>query len=163
MCFKAFALTGRIADCLYTQGVALGYELLPLQGVLLWAAWPSGCAAMGCLTFRACCLYGLLGLQGVLLIWASWPSGRAAYMGLLPFQGVLLWVAWPSGCAAMGFLAFRACCCGLLDLHGVAAYMGFCPLPLLYPSASDFQFRYAPVTVGSGRDALTSPKLFWSV
>ena len=27
----------------------------------------------------------------------------------------------------------------------------FCPLPLLYPSASDFQFRYAPVTVGSGR------------
>ena len=32
---KAFALTGRLADCLYTQGVALGYELLPLQGVLL--------------------------------------------------------------------------------------------------------------------------------
>jgi len=55
---------------------------------------------------------------------------------------------------------FRACCYGLLDLQGVAAYMGFCPLPLLYPSASDFQFRYAPVTVGSGRDALTSPKLF---
>ena len=27
----------------------------------------------------------------------------------------------------------------------------FCPLPLLYPSASDFQFRYAPVTVGAGR------------
>ena len=31
----------------------------------------------------------------------------------------------------------------------------FCPIPLplllLYPSASDFQFRYAPVTVGSGR------------
>ena len=26
-----------------------------------------------------------------------------------------------------------------------------CPLPLLYPSACDFQFRYAPVTVGSGR------------
>ena len=58
--FKAFALTGRIADCLYTQGVALGYELLPftfpfgrwplVQGVLLWASWPSG----------RCCLYGLL-------------------------------------------------------------------------------------------------------
>ena len=32
--YKAFALTGRIAHCLYTQGVALGYELLPLQGVL---------------------------------------------------------------------------------------------------------------------------------
>ena len=36
-------------------------------------------------------------------------------------------------------------------LSGRAAYMNFCPLPLLYPSASDFQFRYAPVTVGSGR------------
>ena len=33
--FKAFALTGRIADCHYTQGVALGWELLPFQGVLL--------------------------------------------------------------------------------------------------------------------------------
>ena len=33
--YKAVALTGRIAHCLYTQGVALGYELLPLQGVLL--------------------------------------------------------------------------------------------------------------------------------
>ena len=31
---KAFALTGRLADCYYTQGDALGYELLPLQGVL---------------------------------------------------------------------------------------------------------------------------------
>ena len=31
------ALTGRIAySMLYTQGVALGYVLLPLQGVLLW-------------------------------------------------------------------------------------------------------------------------------
>ena len=33
--YKAFALTGRIAHCLYTQGAALGYELLPFQGVLL--------------------------------------------------------------------------------------------------------------------------------
>ena len=33
--YKAVALTGRIADCLYTQGAALGSELLPLQGVLL--------------------------------------------------------------------------------------------------------------------------------
>ena len=32
--YKAVALTGRIADCQYTQGVALGYELLPFQGVL---------------------------------------------------------------------------------------------------------------------------------
>ena len=31
----------------------------------------------------------------------------------------------------------------------------FCPLPLLYPSASDFQFRYALVIVGSGRVGLT--------
>ena len=74
MCFKAFALTGRIADCLYTQGVALGYELLPLQGVLLWAAWPSGRAAY----------MGLLPFQGVLL-WVAWPSGCAA-MGFLAFR-----------------------------------------------------------------------------
>jgi len=96
--------------------------------------------------------------QGVLL-WAFGPSGRCC-CGLLGLQGVLLWAFGPSGRAAVGFLTFRACCCGLLGLQGVAAYMGFCPLPLLYPSASDFQFRYAPVTVGSGRDALTSPKLF---
>ena len=44
-CCKAFALTGRLADCYYTQGAALGYELLPFQGVLL---------------------LGLLGLQPVL-------------------------------------------------------------------------------------------------
>ena len=31
---KAFALTGRLADCYYTQGAALGYELLGLQPVL---------------------------------------------------------------------------------------------------------------------------------
>ena len=29
----AFAPTGRKADCAYTQGVTLGWELLPLQGV----------------------------------------------------------------------------------------------------------------------------------
>ena len=53
--FKAFALTGRIADCLYTQGVALGYELLPFQGVLLiWASALSGRAAyIGFCPFRA--------------------------------------------------------------------------------------------------------------
>ena len=33
--YKAFSLTGRIADCHHTQGDALGYELLPFQGVLL--------------------------------------------------------------------------------------------------------------------------------
>ena len=31
---KAFALTGRLADCHHTQGDALGYELLGLQPVL---------------------------------------------------------------------------------------------------------------------------------
>ena len=31
--FKAFALTGRQITAPTTQGVALGYELLPLQGV----------------------------------------------------------------------------------------------------------------------------------
>lgn len=32
---EAFALTGRKADCSYTQGVTLSLELLPFQGVLL--------------------------------------------------------------------------------------------------------------------------------
>jgi hypothetical protein len=31
--FKAFALTGRIADCECTQGAALSYELLDFQPV----------------------------------------------------------------------------------------------------------------------------------
>ncbi|HCD65957.1 MAG TPA: hypothetical protein DEQ66_06860 [Prevotella sp.] len=43
---------------------------------------------------------------------------------------------------AMGFCPFRACCYELL------------PFTLLYPSASDFQFRYAPLTVGSGCAAM---------
>ena len=30
---EAFALTGRKADSSYTQGVTLGWELLPFQGV----------------------------------------------------------------------------------------------------------------------------------
>ena len=38
--YRAFALRGRLADCHYTQGDALGYELLPLQGVLLIGALP---------------------------------------------------------------------------------------------------------------------------
>ena len=38
-----------------------------------------------------------------------------------------------------------------LELRSTPWAKSFCPLPLLYPSASDFQFRYAPVTVGSGR------------
>jgi len=67
---------------------------------------------------------------------------RACCYGLLPFQGVLLWASALSGRAAMGFCPFRACCYELL------------PFTLLYPSASDFQFRYAPVTVGSGCAAM---------
>ena len=66
---KAFALTGRFVDCYYTQGVALGYELLPFQGVLLVSI------ALG---------YELLPFQGVLLM--SIAQGYE----LLPFQGVLL-------------------------------------------------------------------------
>ena len=31
--YKAVAPTGRLADCHYTQGVALGNKLLPFQGV----------------------------------------------------------------------------------------------------------------------------------
>ena len=34
--YKAFALTGRLVDCYYTQGDALGLELLPFQGVLAY-------------------------------------------------------------------------------------------------------------------------------
>ena len=66
---KAFALTGRFVDCYYTQGVALGYELLPFQGVLLMSI------ALG---------YELLPFQGVLLV------SIALGYELLPFQGVLL-------------------------------------------------------------------------
>ena len=94
------------------------------------------------------CILKLLPLQGASLI-AFIPRALPWAMSFCPLP-------FPSA----GDRWFRACCYGLLDLQGVAAYMGFCPLPLLYPSASDFQFRYAPVTVGSGRDALTSPKLF---
>ena len=117
----------------------IDFEHPTLQGALLIDIIPRALPwARSFCPFRACCLYGLLDLLGVCLYGVWGPSGRAA----------------------VGCLTFRACCCGLLDLLGVAAYMGFCPLPLLYPSASDFQFRYAPVTVVSGRDALTSPKLF---
>ena len=60
---------------------------------------------------------------------------------LLPLQGALLIAIIPRALPwAKSFCPFRR-----------AASMSFCPLPLLYPSASDFQFRYAPVTVGSGR------------
>ena len=48
-------------------------------------------------------------------------------------------------------------------LSGRATSMSFCPLPLLYPSASEFQFRYAPVTVGSGRVGLTCETCIYKI
>ena len=54
--FKAFALSGR-------QVTAQNKNPGRCPG--LWASAPSGRAAVGCLTIRACCLYGQLGLQGV--------------------------------------------------------------------------------------------------
>ena len=39
--YKAFSPSGRRAKCADTQGDALGYELLPLQGV--WGK-PKGCS-----------------------------------------------------------------------------------------------------------------------
>ena len=38
--YKAFALSGRIVHSWITQGVALGWELLPFQGVLYIAGLP---------------------------------------------------------------------------------------------------------------------------
>jgi len=48
-----------------------------------------------------------------------------------------------------------------LELRSTPWAKSFCPLPLLYPSASDFQFRYAPVTFGSGRSKRTGLILFF--
>ena len=86
MYFKAFALTGRIADCLIPRALPWAKSFCP---------------------FRACCC-GLLGLLGV-----------AAYMGILPFLGVLLWAFGPFGRAAGSSWPFGRCCCGLLGLLGV--------------------------------------------
>ena len=45
---------------------------------------------------------------------------------LLPLQGALLIDIIPRALPwAMSFCPFRACCCGLLGLQGVAAYIGF--------------------------------------
>ena len=73
--YKAFALTGRLADWHYTQGAALGYELLPFQGVLLVSITPLG--------------YELLPFQGVLLVsitalgYELGPSARACPRAIL--------------------------------------------------------------------------------
>ena len=83
---KAFALTGRFVDCYYTQGVALGYELLPFQGVLLMsiALGYELLPFQGVLLMSIALGYGLLPFQGVLLV------SIALGYELLPFQGVLL-------------------------------------------------------------------------
>ena len=63
--FKAFALTGRIADCECTQGAALSYELLgfqPVSTVLLEINSPSPfggfiddrCLLAPCKYYRCC-------------------------------------------------------------------------------------------------------------
>ena len=63
----------------------------------------------------------------------------------------------------MGFCPFRACCYELLPFQGAALGYELLPFTLLYPSASDFQFRYAPVTVGSGCAAMGYRLLpFWA-
>ena len=71
-------------------------KLLPLQGVSCISLIPRALPwAMSFCPFRACCLYGLLDLLGVLLLWA---------FGLLD---VLLWAAWPfQGVAVVNFWAF---------------------------------------------------------
>ena len=59
---------------------------------------------MSFLAFWVCCLYELLGLQGVLLILASCLQGMLLILASC-LQGVLLiWASWPFGCATyMGF------------------------------------------------------------
>ena len=53
---------------------------------------------------------------------------------------------------AKSFCPFRAC-----------NFYELLPFPLLYPSASDFQFRYAPVTVGSGHVGLTCETCIYKI
>ena len=74
--FKAFALSGR-------QVTAQNKNLGRCPG--LRASVPSGRAAVGCLTIRACCFYGLLGLQGdaVMGFWACCLYGLLALWALL--------------------------------------------------------------------------------
>ena len=111
-------------------------KLLPLQGASLIALYPGRClglrasapsgraAYMGFCPFRACCLYGLLPLQGI-----------AAYMGFCPFRALqLIWAAWTSG----------RCCYGLL---GVAAYMGFWPFRALLSHANFAEFSSCMVEI----------------
>ena len=95
---------------------------------------------MDFLAFRACCC-GLLGLLGVAAV-GFWTF-RACCCGLLGLLGV----------AAVGFLVFWAFCCGLLPFQGVLLWAS-APFTFALSFASDFQFRYALVTVGSGLAAV---------
>ena len=74
--FKAFALSGR-------QVTAQNKNPGRCPG--LRASALSGRAAVGCLTIRACCLYGQLGLQGdaVMGFWACCLYGLLALWALL--------------------------------------------------------------------------------
>ena len=86
---KAFALTGRFVDCYYTQGVALGYELLPFQGVLLMSI------ALG---------YELLPFQGVLLVSIALGYELLPFTFAFPFGQRFSIPLRASDCW------FRACC-----------------------------------------------------
>ena len=74
--FKAFALSGRQVTVQNKN---------PGRCPGLRASAPSGRAAVGCLTIRACCLYGQLGLQGdaVMGFWACCLYGLLALWALL--------------------------------------------------------------------------------
>ena len=63
MVLKLLPLQGDRLPPKTTQGVALGYELLPFQGVLL----------IGALPFQGVLLIGALPFQGALLIGAFGP------------------------------------------------------------------------------------------
>ena len=144
MYFKAFALTGRIADCLYTQGNALGIndiqltpckgksftyrrgfsifirsilKLLPLQGASLNALYPGRCPGLGASALSGRAAVGCLPFRACCLYGLLGLQG-ASLIALYPGRCPGLRASAPSGRAAyMGFCPFRACCLyGLLPL-----------------------------------------------
>ena len=81
--FKACALSGRQVTAQNKNPGRSGLRASAL----------SGCAAVGCLTIRACCLYGQLGLQGdaVMGFWALlliWAFGSVGVAGPFKFRGI---------------------------------------------------------------------------